>query len=91
MRRALDRLRAEYASGARAGPLELVENHFSGDPAPMTELATRFAMSVPQVKSLLHRARGRFRALVRIEVANTVTASDQVADELAAVESALFD
>jgi RNA polymerase sigma-70 factor (ECF subfamily) len=91
MQRALARLRAEYRSGQRSGPLELIELHFSGDPTPCAQLAKRFGMTIPQVKSFLHRARGRFRTLVRLEVSATVTTADQVGDELTVVEAALFD
>jgi DNA-directed RNA polymerase specialized sigma24 family protein len=83
--RALARLRAEYEGGGRAGPFALVEAFFrpEGEPPAYRDAATAHQMSVPQLKSFLHRARGRFRELVRDEVAQTVEAGGEVDAEVA--------
>lgn len=73
MDRAMKRLEAEYVSGARKGPWPLVRQAFQ--PAPQLsyrELAAAHAMTLPQLKSFLHRARERFRELLKEEVKDTL-------------------
>lgn len=83
MDRALARLRDEYAQGERAGPVELLLEFFRAqEPPPYKDAAARYGMSVPQLKSFLHRARGRFRELLREEIAQTVERDEDVEDEL---------
>lgn len=73
MDRALKRLEAEYRSGARAGPWEVVEQFFRpGEPPAYRDVADANGMSLSQLKSFLHRARTRFRELLRVEVLDTV-------------------
>ena len=84
VRRAFDRLRAEHGSDRR---WELIELYFAGDCPAQDVLAMRFDMSIPQIKSLLHRARARFRRLVREEVLATVATPDGLPDELALIET----
>jgi len=55
--------------------------HF-GETAPYAELAPRLGMSVPQLKSFVHRAKGRFRQLLRAEVADTLDAGEDADAEL---------
>lgn len=63
---ALGELEREYASGARRGPFEVVRELFQfGAAPPYAELAERHGMSVPQLKAFVHRARLRFRELLR--------------------------
>jgi DNA-directed RNA polymerase specialized sigma24 family protein len=83
---ALSELAREYQSGARRGPFEVVEELFQfGAAPPYAELAVRHQMSVPQLKAFVHRARVRFRELLRSRVAETLTDSDDPDDELAAL------
>jgi DNA-directed RNA polymerase specialized sigma24 family protein len=71
---ALKALEAEYASGARRGPFEVVRELFQfGAAPPYAELAVRYDMSVPQLKAFVHRARLRFRELLRARVADTLS------------------
>lgn len=80
--RAMLALRREFDDGVRAGPFALVEQFF-GDAAPSYEEASRTAgMTVPQLKSFLHRARGRYRELVRAEVAETVESPADIDAEI---------
>lgn len=80
--RAMLALRKEFDDGVRSGPFELVEQFF-GEAAPSYEDASRAAgMTVPQLKSFLHRARGRYRELVRAEVADTVDSPDDIDAEI---------
>jgi RNA polymerase sigma-70 factor (ECF subfamily) len=88
MERALDALAQEFARGERAGPFEVVTLFFgAGTPPSYREVAAQHRMSVPQLKSFLHRARERFRELVEAEVGETVTPEADRAAELRAVHS----
>ena len=89
MGRAMEVLRAEYVGGARGGDFSLVERAFSGQLPAYRELSIEAGMSVPALKSFLHRARSRFRALVTEEVRQGVADQDQLEAELAALFGAL--
>ena len=84
MGRALDRLVED--AGDRG---ELVRTFFGAEAAPSyRDAARRFGMSVPQLKSAIHRARRRYRALLVEEVAQTVgpgVAQDELAQLLGAL------
>ena len=71
---ALSELEHDYTSGARRGPYEVVRElfHFGAAP-PYAELAERHQMSVPQLKAFVHRARVRFRELLRQRIVETAT------------------
>jgi RNA polymerase sigma-70 factor (ECF subfamily) len=53
--------------------------------------AAQLQVSLPALKSDLHRLRQRFRALVRQEVANTVSAPHEIEEEMAHLEQVLMD
>lgn len=90
LQRALSILKQEFAQGERSGSFELLEGFFSTEEPPSyRELAERHAMTIPQLKSFLHRARGRLRELVRQEVAATLDSPDQAGSELADLLRAL--
>lgn len=73
MERALARLRADYETGRRKGNVETVLSFFRVDSAPSyAEAAARSGMTVAQFKASLHRARARFREILREELADTV-------------------
>lgn len=73
MERALTRLRREYEEGKRKGRAETVMRFFALDKAPSyAEAAAECGMTVAQLKAALHRARERFREILREEVAATV-------------------
>lgn len=75
--RALTALREEYERDGRRGPFDLIASYFQGkELGSYAELSARHGMSVPQLKSFLHRARTRFRELVRAEVADTVAEAE---------------
>lgn len=83
MERALSRLAREYESGERTGPFELVLAFFgSGPPPAYKDAAAQYGMSIPQLKSFLHRARQRFTELVREEVGETVVGGEEANAEL---------
>jgi len=73
MERALEKLRAEFATARRRAPFEAVAAFFGPDEPPSYQVAAaRHGMTIPQLKSLLHRARRRFRELVEREALDTV-------------------
>jgi DNA-directed RNA polymerase specialized sigma24 family protein len=87
---ALAALEREFQSGARRGPFEVVRELFCFGAAPAyAELALRHQMSVPQLKAFVHRARVRFRELLRERVAETLADGDDVDEELSALLGAV--
>ena len=83
MERAMGMLRAEFGDGKRRGPFELVEQFFQFGEAPSyRDAANKYDMTPAQVKAFLHRARSRFRDLLRGEVAHTVATPEEVEQEI---------
>jgi len=82
----MQRLRTEFDEGKRKAPFEVVEAFFSTESdrqqPSYQEVAEKYSMTIPQVKSLLHRSRVRFRELAREEAGDTVAAAHDAADEL---------
>ncbi len=92
MQRALDALKAEFESGARVGPFALVERFFrpGNEQQPSyADAAREHQMSLPQLKAFLHRARVRFRELVREQVLDTVEDERDADAELGALVEVL--
>lgn len=80
---ALGDLEREFAQGERQGPFEILRELFRfGETAPYPELAARHGMSVPQLKAFVHRAKQRFRQLLRARIAGTVEDPAEVDVEL---------
>jgi RNA polymerase sigma-70 factor (ECF subfamily) len=87
---ALATLEGELEGGARRGPSGALRALFGFEAAPpYEELARQLGMSVPQLKSFVHRAKGRFRQLLRARVADTLDAGEDVDAEVAALLEAL--
>ena len=76
--RAFERLRKEFDDGARTSSFAAISAFFlaAGEAPSYQDLARAHAMSVPQLKSALHRSRTRLRELVDLEIADTVAAHD---------------
>lgn len=55
------------------------------------DAATKLNLSVPALKSELHRLRQRFKSLVRQEVANTVSAPHEIDEEMTHLQNVLMD
>lgn len=92
MQRALDALRAEFDSGTRAGPFALVERFFRPgleQQPSYADAAREHGMSLPQLKAFLHRARVRFRELVKEQVLDTVERDGDAESELKALVEVL--
>jgi RNA polymerase sigma factor (sigma-70 family) len=83
MERALGKLEAEFRSGQRRAPFEAVADFFRpGETPSYKEVAELHGMTVPQLKSLLHRTRARFRELVEREAVDTVAEPEHAALEV---------
>lgn len=84
MERALARLRAEYEDGTRRGRAGTLLRFFGLGEAPTyAQAAAECGMTPAQFKAALHRARERFRAILREEVAPTVEDDREADTELA--------
>jgi RNA polymerase sigma-70 factor (ECF subfamily) len=90
MERALAALRAEYERGRRKGDFATVARFFGLGEAPSyVEAAEACGLTPAQFKASLHRARARFRELVREQVAATVDDEGDVEREMADLVRAL--
>jgi DNA-directed RNA polymerase specialized sigma24 family protein len=84
LERALDRLRQEYARRERADVFGALEGFLPGSEAGVsrTETATRLGMSAGAIDMAVCRLRQRFGAVLREEVAQTVSSANEVEQEL---------
>jgi RNA polymerase sigma factor (sigma-70 family) len=90
MDRALVRLRREYDEGRRKGPADVFLSFFRLDAAPSyADAAAACGLTTVQFKAALHRARERFREILREEVAPTVGDDGAADDEMRALVEAL--
>jgi RNA polymerase sigma factor (sigma-70 family) len=93
MERALVRLRQEYEQGRRHGPAEVFLRFFSfesAEPAPTyADAAARVGLTASQFKAALHRARRRFRELLREEVRGTLQDDSHADGEIGELVRAL--
>jgi RNA polymerase sigma-70 factor (ECF subfamily) len=84
LRRAEERIRSEYES---IGKRDLFEVMWAFQPSGRTEegydeIARRFGSTASALKSAVHRMRRRHGAILREEVANTVSSPDQIDAEI---------
>jgi DNA-directed RNA polymerase specialized sigma24 family protein len=84
MERALAKLEHEFEDGTRRGDFAAVRRFFQPGEAPLgyVEAAALAGMTAPRFKAFLHRARTRFRELLRLEVAETVPSADDTDAEM---------
>jgi RNA polymerase sigma factor (sigma-70 family) len=82
--RAMTALKAEYATGQRARVLEELRPFLIGGVGLPTyeEAAARLEVPMETLRSHLFRLRGSYRALLRAEVARTVSTDGEVESEL---------
>jgi RNA polymerase sigma-70 factor (ECF subfamily) len=80
---ALGELESEYTSGIRTGPVGVLRELFRfGDASPYEKIASENGMTVPQLKSFVHRARLRFKELLLARIVDTVGSEREAAAEL---------
>jgi len=86
---ALKDLRTEAEERGKGKVFEELKAFITSDGASYENVATRLGLSLSAVKTAIHRLRANFRALVRREVARTVSSPDEVDDELRYLSSVL--
>ncbi len=93
LERALGRVRQEYAGTDRVSEFTVLKNFLPGaaQPPSYAAAAGQIGLSVPAFKSEVHRLRRRFRALVREEVAQTVSAPHEIDAEMTHLQQMLMD
>jgi RNA polymerase sigma-70 factor (ECF subfamily) len=84
LQQALARLREEQTRAGKALVFESLKETLTGEDAarPYAELAAELGMSAEAIKVTVHRLRRRYGELLRAEIAQTVTATDEIEDEL---------
>ena len=79
----LSRLERECAESGKADQFRALKDHMTADSAaPQAELARRLNMTPAAVKVAIHRLRKRYRALLREEIAQTVSTPTEIDAEL---------
>ena len=91
LERALSRLRAEYVAAGKAGEFERLKRFLGNAPVEgdYTEMADELTMTVAAVAVSVHRMRHRYRDRIRAEVAQTVSDSGEVDEEMRHLFAAL--
>ena len=89
--RVLAELRVECDADGKDGRFAVLQTFIQGERGEVTlaEAAVRLGLSLPAVKSIIHRLRQRFRNLVRAEIRETVSSDEAVPAELEHLFSAL--
>ncbi len=80
----LDRLRVEYEAAGKSHVFAVLSPCLVGERTaqPYAELADKLKLAETGVKSAVHRLRGRYRELLREEIAHTVASPKEVDTEL---------
>ena len=91
MEQVLERLRAEQVVADKRAQFELLRDCLMGEPdAPQyADLAAQLGLSQAAVKMAVSRLRGRYRQLLRQEIAHTVSRPEEVEEEIRALFAAL--
>lgn len=87
--RVVARLRVEYARSARKVPFEsLLTRLIDGQSGSYRELAEELGLTPGSLRVAAHRLRERFEALLREEIARTVSTAEEVDEEITAMFNA---
>ena len=91
LERTVDRLEADMAKKNKQELFEHLKVYLTTDKdvIPYQEMATRLSMTEGSVRVAVHRLRRRYRKLLRDEIAQTVSADDQIEEEMGHLFSAL--
>jgi len=84
LERTMTRLRQEYADSDRAKLFEYLRNCLVQDESalPYGEIAVRLKLTEAAVKMAVHRLRGRYREILQREIAQTVSAPEEIDEEI---------
>jgi RNA polymerase sigma-70 factor (ECF subfamily) len=92
LERAMGDLSDEFAARQKPEAFAVLRRFLPGAHAPITieEAAAALGSNANAVKSSVHRLRGRFREILRIAVARTVSAPHEVDEELMYLRTVLL-
>ena len=84
LERILSRLQDEYVGTGRAKLFELLRSCLAGEESawPYAELAVRLDLTEAAIKMAVHRLRARYREILLAEIAETVSSSEDVEEEI---------
>lgn len=83
LERAVERVRAEYAASEKADLFEELKEFLSNQRAlPHAAIASKYGISVGAVGVTIHRLRKRYAEVLREEIAHTVSALEEIDDEI---------
>jgi RNA polymerase sigma factor (sigma-70 family) len=84
LERTMSHLKEEYVSSGRAMLFEELQTCLARDEVRLTyaDIAAELRLTEPAVKMAVHRLRGRYRELLREEIAQTVTSQEEVDQEI---------
>lgn len=85
------RLEEEMASAGKGREFAILRSALAGEPerAPFARIAAELGVSNDAARAAAHRLRGRFRVLIREEIARTLEDPADVEDEIRALFAAL--
>lgn len=89
LERVLDRLGREMEGEGKVDRFDALRPYLTGEGPPLREAAERLGVSEGAVKTAVHRLRGRYRDLLRAEIAETVGSTDEVDSEIRELLGAL--
>ncbi|HUR47513.1 MAG TPA: sigma-70 family RNA polymerase sigma factor [Candidatus Saccharimonadales bacterium] len=84
LEKVLAELHAEYSAAGKTALFQALKSALMGEreSAPYAAIAAQFDMTEGAIKTIVHRMRGRYRALLHAEIANTVATPSEVEEEL---------
>jgi hypothetical protein len=86
------RLRGELESEGKGHVFEALQSFVvGGKDASYQQVAAALSLSLGALKTAIHRLRGRYRELLREEVARTVSAPEEADEELRCLRAALMN
>ncbi len=82
--RTMQRLAADYQAGGRGRDFELLKTYLAADGASLSygEIAQKLGVNEGAARTAVHRLRKRFREIFRDEIAQTVSADDDIDAEV---------
>ena len=80
--RVMTQLRKEMSSAGRLPLFEALKSSLAGEKCAYADLAQKLGMSEGAIKVAAHRLRARYRALLRGEIAQTVSTANEIDAEL---------
>jgi DNA-directed RNA polymerase specialized sigma24 family protein len=86
------RLRAEFAAAGKLAQFETMSSFLNCDPegGGYEALAARLGMSAGALRTAVHRMRHRYRAILRAEIAETVSTPEEIDEEIRFLLAALM-